>query len=131
AGDRARTEGRPAQVGDIAPINRPLVDEPTLADLLAARDWLLRKPGALTARHRDLLQIRSVGHVAVDRARWAPEIPEKLAMQSLMITFGSTLHGKMATLGLSDDNLRHPLPGWETEFSYVETLHALAADPTA
>ena len=109
-------------------INRPLVDEPTLADLLAARDWLLRKPGALTARHRDLLQIKSVGRVGVDRTGWALEIPEKLSMQSLMISFRSTLHGKMATLGLSEDNLSHPLAGWETEFSYVQTLHALAAD---
>jgi hypothetical protein len=49
-------------------------------------------------------------------------------MQSLMITFGSTVHGKMATLGLSEEDLIHPLAGWETEFAYVETLHALAAD---
>jgi len=109
-------------------INRPLVDEPALADLLAARDWLLRKPGVLTARHRDLLQIKSVGRVAVDRAKWAPKIPEKLSMQSLLITFGSTLHGKMAIMGLPEEALRHPLAGWETEFSHIEALHAVTAD---
>jgi hypothetical protein len=109
-------------------INRRLVDEPALADLLAARNWLLRKPGALTARHRDLLQIKSVGRVAIDRAKWAPKIPERLSMQSLLIRFGSTVAGKMATMGLPEETLRHPLAGWETELSHIESLHAVVAD---
>jgi hypothetical protein len=109
-------------------INRRLVDEPALADLLAARNWLLRKPGALTARHRDLLQIKSVGRVAIDRTKWAPKIPEKLSTHSLLIRFGSTVGGKMATMGLPEETLRHPLAGWETEFSHIEALHAVVAD---
>jgi hypothetical protein len=109
-------------------INRRLVDEPALADLLAARNWLLRKPGALTARHRDLLQIKSVGRVAIDRAKWAPKIPERLSMQSLLIRFGSTVAGKMATMGLPEETLRDPSTGWETEFSHIEDLHASLAD---
>ena len=49
-------------------------------------------------------------------------------MQSLLITFGSTVHGKMETMGLPEENLRQPLAGSETEFSHIESLHALAAD---
>ena len=56
------------------------------------------------------------------------KIPEKLPMQSLLIRSGSTLHGKMAMLGLPEATLRQPPAGAETEFSHIEALHAVIAD---
>ncbi|MGB6175002.1 MAG: hypothetical protein WBF43_01390 [Methylocella sp.] len=47
-------------------ICEPLLQEPTIADLLRPRMWLSRNAGTLTARHHASMQLKSLGRVLID-----------------------------------------------------------------
>ena len=62
---------------------RPLVvsvvlpSEPTMTQLTAARTWMLRRAGTLTARHHDNLRLKTVGHIEIDRAKLDHFLPDR------------------------------------------------------
>jgi hypothetical protein len=58
-------------------IARVLASEPTMTELAAPRTWMLHQAGTLIARHRDNLQLKTVGRVEIDRAKFDHFFPDR------------------------------------------------------
>jgi hypothetical protein len=52
-----------------------LTAEPTLADLVAPRQWLAKNPGTLSARHAAAMRLKSLGRVPLEQERLQRSIP--------------------------------------------------------
>ena len=58
-------------------ITEPFTDQPSLDDLLAARCWLLRNPGTLSARHLANMELRRLCAVPLEAAKFDRLFPER------------------------------------------------------
>jgi hypothetical protein len=60
-------------------IGETLATEPAMAHLLSPHMWLLGNPGTLTARHLLNMQLKTVGHVAIDAAKLEHAFPQRVS----------------------------------------------------
>jgi hypothetical protein len=67
-------------------ICEPIPTEPTLANLLEQRMWLLRSPGTLSARHLENMQMKSVGHISVDAIKLDHFFPKRMSPVSCAVS---------------------------------------------
>ena len=58
-------------------ITEPFASPPSLDDLLTPRRWLLRNPGTLSARHQANMELRRLGTVPFDAAKFDRLFPER------------------------------------------------------
>jgi hypothetical protein len=58
-------------------ICEPFLEEPTRAEILAPRMWLLRNPGTLVARHLENMALKSLGRVSIDEGALTRIFPNR------------------------------------------------------
>jgi hypothetical protein len=58
-------------------VSAVLASEPTMSELAAARTWMLRQAGTLTARHCDNSRLKAVGRIEIDHAKLEHFFPDR------------------------------------------------------
>jgi len=67
-------------------ITEPLMAEPTLADLVQPRMWVLRNPGTLNARHYANMSLKSLGRVSIDAGELGGIFPQRMSALSSVVS---------------------------------------------